>query len=361
MKLIRTLVLTGILLAVNFSISFAQTDFRKGFIVTSEGDTFAGLIDYRGDLLMGNQCTFRTSEIEEPKVYAPGELKEYYFENGKHFVSKKVKRGERYLQILFKGAVDIYYTRYLDKSLFFIDKKGLSLIELPYEETIIYQDNSSFEFKSTKHIGILLHYMSDAPSLKKEIKNMVTPTDTYLVELARKYTAIVDAGGRYEEFENNRTKFVFDAGVSTGLVMTNATSVTLQTRNLQFGIYMQVWVPGANEKVFVRTGISKGWIMAEKYFEHEYVAVDVYKIPIIFQYQYPKGKVRPRFGYGFTITNYLPCINTATAGVDIKLNKNLTISLFADVDFIPDTKVFAIPKEYMATSILGSLTYRFSL
>jgi len=79
MKLIRTLVLTGILLAVNFSISFAQTDFRKGFIVTSEGDTLAGLIDYRGDLLMGNQCTFRVSEEEDPKVYAPGELRVVLF------------------------------------------------------------------------------------------------------------------------------------------------------------------------------------------------------------------------------------------------------------------------------------------
>ena len=361
MKLIRILVLTGILLAVTFSFSFAQSDFRKGFIVTSEGDTLSGLIDYRGDLLMGDQCTFRVSEEEDPKVYAPGELREYFFDGGKHFVSRKVKRGERFLQILFKGAIDLYYTRYIDKSTYFIDKSGLSLVELPYDESIIDMNQSKYEFKSTKHIGILLHYMSDAPSMEKEIIELTTPTDADLLNLVKKYSETVGNAKESVEFANNRTKFVIDAGVATGLVMTKNTSVTLATRNLQYGIYLQVWVPGANEKVFVRTGVSKGWIMAEKYFEHEYVAVDVYKIPIIFQYQYPRGKVRPRFGYGFTITNYLPCINTATAGVDIKLNKNFTISLFADVDFIPDIKIFAIPKEYMATSIIGSFTYRFSL
>lgn len=361
MKLLRNLILSGIFLAVNFSFSFAQTDFRKGFIVTAEGDTIAGLIDYRGDLLMGNQCTFRVSNEENPKVYAPGELREYYFEGGKHFVSKNVQRGERFLQILFKGAIDLYYTRYLDKSTYFIDKTGLSIVELPYNENIIDIDQSKYEFKSTKHIGILLHYMSDAPSMKREIKQLTTPTDGDLLSLVKKYSETVGNGGESVEFANNRTKFVFDAGVVSGLVMTKNTSVTLQTRNLQHGIYLQIWVPGSNEKVFVRTGISKGWIMGEKYFEHEYEAVDLYKIPIIFQYQYPKGKVRPRLGYGFTITNYLPCINTVTAGVDIKLNKNLTISLFADVDFIPDIKIFAIPKEHLSTSVLGSLTYRFSL
>lgn len=361
MKLLRTLVLTGILLTVNFSISFAQSDFRKGFIVTSEGDTLSGLIDYRGDLLMGNQCTFRMSDEEEARVYAPGELREYYFDGGKHYISKKVERGERFLQILFKGAVDLYYTRYFDKFVYFIDKSGLSLIELPYEESIIEMDQNKYEFKSTKHIGILLHYMSDAPSMQKEIKRLKTPTDAYLLRLVKKYSETVSKGEGYTEYPNNRLKFQIDAGVATGLVMTNTTSVTQQTRNLQHGIYIQMWVPGVNEKVFIRTGISLGWITAKKYFEREFEAVNVYKIPIIFQYQYPKGKVRPRLGYGFTITNYLPCINTATAGLDLKLNKNLTISLFADFDFIPQTKVFAIPKEYMATSILGSLTYRFSL
>ncbi|PKP37188.1 MAG: hypothetical protein CVT97_06650 [Bacteroidetes bacterium HGW-Bacteroidetes-14] len=361
MKLIRILVLTGILLAVTFSFSFAQSDFRKGFIVTSEGDTLSGLIDYRGDLLMGDQCTFRVSEEEDPKVYAPGELREYFFDGGKHFVSRKVKRGERFLQILFKGAIDLYYTRYIDKSTFFIDKSGLSLIELPYEEGIIEIEQNRYEFKSTKHIAILYHYMSDAPSMEKEIKELTTPTDADLLNLVKKYSETVGNARESVEFANNRTKFVFDAGVITGLVITNNTSGTLATKSLQQGIYLQIWVPGSNEKLFVRTGISKGWVKAENYFNNAVSAVDIYRIPVIFQYQYPKGRVRPRFGYGFTLSSYFVCLNTFTAGVDVKINNNFTVSLFGDADLIPNEKIFVLPKEYLSTSIIGSLTYRFSL
>jgi hypothetical protein len=34
----------------------AQSDFRSGYIIKAEGDTIAGLINYRGDLSMAEEC-----------------------------------------------------------------------------------------------------------------------------------------------------------------------------------------------------------------------------------------------------------------------------------------------------------------
>ena len=65
MKL-KTLILFVLLLSTE--ILNAQTDFRLGYIIKTTGDTIAGQIDYRGDLVMSSVCRFKDSGGEITRV-----------------------------------------------------------------------------------------------------------------------------------------------------------------------------------------------------------------------------------------------------------------------------------------------------
>jgi hypothetical protein len=54
-----------------FTLLQAQTDFRPGYVIGLNGDTIPGEIDYRGDKLMGETCTFRKSRLDSLQRFSP--------------------------------------------------------------------------------------------------------------------------------------------------------------------------------------------------------------------------------------------------------------------------------------------------
>ena len=56
---IKLLIVCALLTA---SILNAQTDFRPGYVIGFSGDTLYGEIDYRGDLLMGSLCKYKSPD-----------------------------------------------------------------------------------------------------------------------------------------------------------------------------------------------------------------------------------------------------------------------------------------------------------
>ncbi|MFO7657435.1 MAG: hypothetical protein R6W78_10235 [Bacteroidales bacterium] len=70
MKL-SSIILLGLLLTTSFLN--AQTDFRPGYIIYTNGDTLYGQIDFRGDLLMRSLCKFKDTD-NTIKEYAPNDI-----------------------------------------------------------------------------------------------------------------------------------------------------------------------------------------------------------------------------------------------------------------------------------------------
>lgn len=87
MKLYRLLLLG---LFFSTGILNAQTDFRPGYIIKALDDTIHGLIDYRGNLLMGEVCRYRTNEKEDVQIYYPTDIVAFRFNESKYFVSKEI-------------------------------------------------------------------------------------------------------------------------------------------------------------------------------------------------------------------------------------------------------------------------------
>jgi hypothetical protein len=181
---IRLLILLGLLLATE--ILSAQTDFRPGYIIEATGDTIYGQIDYRGDLLMSRLCRFKGDD-NIIKRYSPNDIIAFRFFDSKYYVTREINSNKVFMEYLIKGIVNIYYTRDENGAHYFIDKEGIKITEIPYEEGIKYVDGRKVFYESTKHIGFLSTYMKDAPELQSRIQAIKRPEYEVLIKLAEDY------------------------------------------------------------------------------------------------------------------------------------------------------------------------------
>ena len=184
----------------------AQADFRPGYIIKSDGDTIYGTIDYRGDVLMGGICKFKDAD-NTIKTYSPTDLRAYRFIDSKYFVSKEVDSTTVFLEYLIKGKVNIYYMRDNNGDHYYLDKEGLRISEIPYEEEIKYIEDKLVFYESTKHIGFLSLYMKDAPDFQSQINSFGKPAHINLIELAEDYHNIVCEGEKCIIYGKNQVSF----------------------------------------------------------------------------------------------------------------------------------------------------------
>lgn len=377
MKINTKLLLVTVLLFSSFNLAFSQTEFRKGSIITNDGITISGNIDYRGDIKMSNICKFQDTVTGKIVIYSPDDLKGYYFENGKYFVSKEINGNKNFFQLLFEGSVNIFFSKSTGEDLYYIENKTDGLSPLPYKERSFNNEGKTVSKPTTVHQGTLLHYMKDAPELSEKINRMGKPVDKTLVNLAKEYTRSVTKGDNFKVFQYNKSTFKFNIEPVTGLIYFSGYEKTGEGNVFSFdaghmakknsiiaGAFLNVWIPSVNEKLYFRTGVllSKGAVYDYVYIleESEGVRVtekrNVIKIPLMIEYIYPKGVFRPKFGYGITLASPYTISTTAMAGFDMKISKNISWSANVDFDFYPLGTIFVIPKNFLSVSVLTGIS-----
>ena len=343
---------------------YAQTDFRPGYVITNSNDTLYGEIDYRGDMLMGQVCKFRSSE-RDIVSYTPYDIAAYRFIDNKYFVSREVLGKRVFLEFLIKGQVNIYYLRNEISDLYFIDKEDLPLVEIPYEESIREVRGKRLFYKTKDHLWILNQYMQDAPEVQKQIGKIQQPKHNNLVNLAEKYHyAVCTDGESCIIFEKKLPliKVVMDVVGGMEYRHTGESSFT-------GGVLLNLWMPRANEKVYFRTGLL--YSKYEKTTEDVYVnfeqsLVPSYKIPLMFEYIYPKSVIRPKAAYGWSLyyTEGYSCLSgysvTCMGGVNVQLGSSASLSLEYNIDFLPKTPPLAfVPKRFFSHSFMGGFHFKF--
>ena len=273
--------------------AWAQSDFRPGFIVTNEGDTISGKIDYRGDLLLGKMCRFTSGDESKIKEYSPFELSAFRFADSRYFVSKEIDveefKGKVFLEFLIQGKVDVYYYRGEKTDHYFVQKEGEGFTKLPYEEEQRMKDGKLHSYKSSTHKGILKFMMNDAPALHRRIDKLKEPAHENLISLASDYHTEITEQEDYLIF---RKKLPL---VSLSVEPVIAFIKYKEANNLltEKGGHIYVWMPRKNEKLFFKTG----------YFFHKFTTgrnqYVVNKIPLQLQYLYPKNRLQPKVNFGF--------------------------------------------------------------
>jgi hypothetical protein len=289
------------------------------------------------------------------------DVNEFKFTGSKYFISREVNGKKIFLEFLIKGKVNIFAHKDQRGDHFFIEKEGLGISELPYEEGILYKDNIPFEFRSTTFIGILNIYMQDAPEFQSRIASMNKPNQRWLIELAEDYHNTLCKTERCIIFEKQLPFLKVNLEFLIGANSFSNSSYTMgeyyyylnkevnKNNYFQAGVIANFWLPRVNEKLFLRTGVLFST------FNSNNDSKKFYKIPIQIEYIYPKGTVRPKLAYGINLYKPFNYTIAITPGINIRLEKSVFIEISYNADFMPSYKMPLFPEKIYSYGILAGI------
>lgn len=329
----------------------AQTDFRPGYVVRLTGDTLYGQIDYRESKTMCKGCRFMASD-QSVTEYNAQELKEYRFTDGRYFITKELKGAMSFFECLYAGRVTMYYLKDDSGDRYFVEKNGLGMQELIYHSEVDQIDGKNLLLQSTKHIGVLIYYMQDAPELIPEIEKLSEPNHLSLIKLAMAYQ---QKGEKNEQTTVYKSKIPYVRimpEISGGIIGYVDDDIPDLRRRVvpQFGLITHLWLPMSSEKLFIRTGLLYTRVNAM----NEYI--NFYKIPIQFEYIYPSGIFRPKMALGCNYyLNYYLTTLALDLGANVKLNKSFFLSVNSAVELQHEYVI--VPKGMISVALHLGLVY----
>ena len=108
-----------------FSGVSAQVNPKQGYIITNEGDTIHGTIDYRSDVRNARECLFAAEGEKEYKTLVPADIKGYRFaDNGIYYVTRtfSIDGQEKtfFAEYLLQGGVSLYRHKENDTDYYFL-------------------------------------------------------------------------------------------------------------------------------------------------------------------------------------------------------------------------------------------------
>ena len=342
--------LVVIMLIFSASTLFAQIQFKSGYIITLDGDTLFGEIDYQDDNVLARQCRFRENPQSQSQIFYPLDIAGYRFTDGKYFVSKEVDGTSYFLEYLLNGAISLY-TRQDNKkkTYFYIDKEDVGIVEITYESKILHIKEDSYESSSTKHIGVLQYFMQDADALGTQITAIKAPTRRNLMRLTENYHNMVCDSVECVIYAKKMSRVIFNPQLVFGstyfssresflLSMDKLKSPYKALSNIPieespffsdnliiensvvptYGLLLHISSPYVSDKLYLKTGLLVS----------SYNNKFNYNIPFQIEYLYPVGVVRPRISLGLNIPKFNPAIS---AGVWFVLNNKLSITTDYDL------------------------------
>ena len=302
--------------------SMAQRDFRKGYIITNEGDTVAGVIDYRGDVRNSKVCAFKKSGTDNVVEYLPTDIAAYRFTDSKYYVSKNLGTTDLpqqvFLEYLVNGLAKIYYYRDNDLGNHYYLEKDDRFLELKMYEKEVYEDDKVKVKTMKPYIGLLKATLNVWDLNDKIDRTMLDHQP--LIDIAKDYHQYVCTDGSeciiYEKKKSLialRIAPVIGIDISTlklmdfGVEKYNFDPST----NFTIGINVNLSIPTINEKIFlqIQTLYSKYYFFDA--YESSRDATDVHirsnvlQMGLAVKYEYPKGRWRPTLAAGASAI-YLP-------------------------------------------------------
>ncbi len=315
------------------AILTAQSDFKPGYVITLQGDTIKGYIDYRGDDFNASHCNYRATPDGDTKEYLPGEIPRYRILDGKVYVSKEITIDGAvktvFLEMLVEGKANLYAyapgafakrgnLEEIDK-VFYIETQERGLQILENSETEKYTDNKTsvaagsssphrYIKQNNEYIACLKITFQDQFQLMNEVEHTGF-NQKDLIKITKKYHDLSCPDEACIVYSKGNT------GVKNRLVIvvgTQVSRVKLTERNVaaEFeildntsygvvaGLQLESNGNGTYDRFFSRLSLLYTQV------EHEDSS-----IPILLKYQslniglslnyiYPRYKVKPSIGIG---------------------------------------------------------------
>lgn len=333
------------------SISFAQSDFRPGYIISSENDTLYGFIDFRSDIRNSLQCTFH-SDNGEKTVYHPFAIKGYRFTNGKYYISKWVKNQTSetvplFVEYLVDGEKDLFYYRSTEGNNYLINYNDSTLVLLPFQKKTNMKDGRYYGVQSTQHIGFLKSYFEDAPELYHQIEKIQQPGVRNLTKLTKDYHELKCSDSVCIIYNKAKNKFRMAIEPVFGYYKFKASN----DFKPQYGAHLYFWLPQNNENLYAKTGLLFYSNNADINTETETIRSEYtyYTMPIAFEYQLPYKRIKPKFNLGMNLhfihqqdSNSIATLSAYVAtGMLVKVTRNI----YFDTELTSDLFGFAREKD----------------
>ena len=320
-----------LLIFLSITIVLSAQDLREGYIYCN-GDTVEGILKFQGDIKNSKECIL-TSDAESKAIFLPFEIDGYRFKNGKYYVSKYLIKPDTTLKVfaeyLVKGQKDLFYYRNNSGFHYLINANDSSLIELPYKQELVNIDGKSYLRESKRHIGLLKSYFSDCPSIYLQIEKLKKPDTKNLISITKTYHDVVCGENTCVVYKKQKMPFKIAVEPRFELTKFKGESGYFS----QYGGVFYIWLPKSNENLFLKTGVL--------YSKHDN-DISMFKIPLKFEYVFPKKIVRPKFDFGVNVystknSNYTEGMGLTLAtsgGVMVALTKAIAIDLSIETDIL---------------------------
>lgn len=315
----KLLVLINVLFCLQYG--FSQSDFREAYIISNDGDTINGLIDYREGNKNFEVCEFKNSIKSNSIKYTPTEIKAYQFINDKYFESGKIESDEAsvFMEVLVRGKAVLY--RHLKK--YYIAKDTL-FFELKNERQQVVVEGKNIIKYTNNHRGILSYLLTDCGDLKTVINN-IRINEKELTKLIEQYNTC--KGEPSITFKAKKSWFRASAGLGAGFVISNIdlnrgnlrndylTSNYSEDYSLTYGADFLFNSPRLNERIAFYTGVyylnshfnTSSTYDFETYTDRNTVTINLQqlKIPAGIRYTLTRRKLSPYLNVGISTTRHL--------------------------------------------------------
>ncbi|MBL0743473.1 outer membrane beta-barrel protein [Chryseolinea lacunae] len=300
----------------------SQSDYRKGFIVTSAYDTVRGFVNYREGAKAYKECDFKPAENAAPVSYKPGQLTGYGFVDNAYFVSRtvEVEKGKPetvFIEVLVNGPVSLY--KYYGG--FFMEKADGRLMWIAYGETRIENESGVYVKKSNRHIGIVNMMLYDCEAIRHSVERL-TLSEKHLTNLVERYNSCV--GTTAVVYKEKKSWLKADVGLLTGVNYSTLTfsspygsfdlfevPLTKSTSPL-VGVSIDVSSPRLNERISLHIEgqylkashtafvlYENGSTTNRNYLSY---AISQVKVPVAFRYTFAERKFTPYVNAGASAT-----------------------------------------------------------
>jgi hypothetical protein len=305
-------------------VSFSQTDYRRGYVITNTRDTLNGLVDYREGVKAHRSCDFKNSKAQPVISYEPASILGYGFQNDKFFLSKEILIKDQqakvvFLEVLVLGLVSLY--KFEDT--YFIEKDTSGLLQLINESKEITVDGKKLSKNTNQHIGTINMLLFDCAELKSKIEG-VKLHEKALTSLIEDYNRC--KGALSIAFKAKKPWTKAGIGLTGGVNISQLSFDTAPgfehlsgdfeiSTSPTFGVSFEVKSPRLSERISFHGNLL---YLISKYYNYNlfnygssteinYVTIELQqlKIPVGICYTFPKRNFTPYFVLGISSTLHL--------------------------------------------------------
>ncbi|NDV77531.1 hypothetical protein [Dysgonomonas sp. 511] len=169
-------------------------NYKEGYILSNNGDTIKGIIDYKADKTNAKVCYFKTKPGAETQSFHPEEIAGYRIWNEKdketYYTSKEINIDGNsqlvFVEYLLQGVMNLYFYPSEKQNYYILEEDGVATYVTKQADVLDKKDGKEFYRKDVKYRGILAYLFKDTPAVA-EMAGKIDFNHKSMINLVKKY------------------------------------------------------------------------------------------------------------------------------------------------------------------------------